>query len=343
MTKVPEGPARFLKTHYLLILIVTAAIAVASITGFVWADKSEVTVFEDGAARSYRTDVADVAALLDEVGIAYGDSDIVDPAPDTPLLDGMSVTVRHAIPVVLALADGEIELDVIGTTVSDALVAAGLGPADRLSVSPALDVELEPGMRIGVADVFVRVEREEADIPFETVTRDDPTLAIGVQEVETEGVPGRKEAIYEVVVTDGIEGARTLTSERVLSLPVDQVVLVGTKRTERQLVVSRAKTREAPAAPPASGTELSVSSTAYTPGYGCGYYTATGARAGFGIVAVDPSVIPLGTKLYVPGYGYGVAADTGGAIKGNKIDVCFDTRSEALAWGRRNVTVTILP
>ena len=92
---------------------------------------------------------------------------------------------------------------------------------------------------------------------------------------------------------------------------------------------------------PAAG-QMVVAASAYTPGVGCGYYTATGAKAGFGIIAVDPSVIPLGTRMYVPGYGYGVAADTGGAIKGDRIDLCFDTLSEALSWGRRTVTITIV-
>ena len=88
---------------------------------------------------------------------------------------------------------------------------------------------------------------------------------------------------------------------------------------------------------------MTVTTTAYSPAEpGLSMNTATGARAGYGVIAVDPRVIPLGTKLYIPGYGYGVAADTGGAIKGNKIDVCFDTVAECIAWGRRTVTITIL-
>jgi 3D (Asp-Asp-Asp) domain-containing protein len=68
--------------------------------------------------------------------------------------------------------------------------------------------------------------------------------------------------------------------------------------------------------------------------------TATGMPVGHGVVAVDPSVIPLGTRLYVPGYGNGVAADVGGGIKGDSIDLWM-TPSECAAWGRRTVTITI--
>ena len=83
--------------------------------------------------------------------------------------------------------------------------------------------------------------------------------------------------------------------------------------------------------------------TAYTPfDPGCNGITATGTKAGKGTVAVDPRVIPLGSKVYVPGYGVAVAADTGGAIKGNRLDVCYPTKNEAYSWGVRNVTVYVL-
>jgi 3D (Asp-Asp-Asp) domain-containing protein len=69
--------------------------------------------------------------------------------------------------------------------------------------------------------------------------------------------------------------------------------------------------------------------------------TATGAPAGWGVVAVDPSVIPLGTQLAIPGYGSGVAADTGSAVSGATVDLWFPTRAQARAWGRRTVTITL--
>ena len=82
---------------------------------------------------------------------------------------------------------------------------------------------------------------------------------------------------------------------------------------------------------------LTVSST----GYSIRGRTATGIPTAPGVVAVDPSVIPLGTRLTIPGYGVGIAADTGGAVYGNTIDVWFPTHAEALAWGRRTVTITL--
>ena len=82
---------------------------------------------------------------------------------------------------------------------------------------------------------------------------------------------------------------------------------------------------------------MTVVATAYS-GTGA---TATGLAAGWGVVAVDPSVIPLGTRLSIPGYGSGVAADVGSAISGTAIDLWFPTEAQARAWGRRAVTITL--
>ena len=75
---------------------------------------------------------------------------------------------------------------------------------------------------------------------------------------------------------------------------------------------------------------------------GNGNYTATGSRLKKGIVSVDPKLIPLGTRLYIEGYGYAVADDVGGAIKGHRIDLAYDSRSEALQFGRQTVKVYVL-
>jgi 3D (Asp-Asp-Asp) domain-containing protein/peptidoglycan hydrolase CwlO-like protein len=92
-----------------------------------------------------------------------------------------------------------------------------------------------------------------------------------------------------------------------------------------------------PPAPPAQGSKMTVSST----GYCLKGNTATGVPTSHGVVAVDPSVIPLGTRMYVPGYGEGVAADTGSAVQGRMIDLWFSSCAEAMAWGMRTVTITL--
>jgi 3D (Asp-Asp-Asp) domain-containing protein len=132
--------------------------------------------------------------------------------------------------------------------------------------------------------------------------------------------------------------SRKLLKESTLKEKRDQVVAVGTKTVAQ--TVSRGSNGNV-------SREFTVSSTAYTANCnGCSGITATGynlkANPGAKIIAVDPRVIPLGTKVYVEGYGYAIAADTGSAIKGNKIDVFFSSQSAAYRWGRKNVKIKIL-
>ena len=90
-------------------------------------------------------------------------------------------------------------------------------------------------------------------------------------------------------------------------------------------------------APTAGSGLLTVVAT----GYALRGRTASGIPVGPGVVAVDPAVIPLGTSLSIPGYGQGIAADTGGAIRGARIDLWFSSHADALAWGRRTVTISV--
>jgi len=91
----------------------------------------------------------------------------------------------------------------------------------------------------------------------------------------------------------------------------------------------------APASP--GGRTVTVSATGYSlPGH-----TASGLPVGWGVVAVDPTVIPLGTRMTIPGYGEGIAADVGSGIRGSTIDLWFPTLAQADAWGRRTVTITL--
>ncbi|MFU8890429.1 MAG: 3D domain-containing protein [Anaerosomatales bacterium] len=345
MQNPPVRPARFLRHRHLIAALVAVLIVVFSVTGFVWAQKG-ITLVVDGDSRYVKTQADTVGTLLEQADVVVGAADIVTPSADTPVTDGMTVVVRHAVPVMLRFGGEAIRLNVVGSTVADALVAAGLDPGRGISVTPALDAPLTPELVIEATDVFVRVVEEQVEIPFEVTTRNDSTLPQGSRRIEREGEPGLMLNVYRVLVTGGVEGTRTLTAEEVLREPVDETVLVGTKRASAPGAVSRERATPAAgtASAPADGEELTVAATGYSSqDPGVGTRTATGAQAKHGVIAVDPSVIPLGTRVYIPGYGNAVAADTGGAISGSKIDLCFNTRAEALSWGRRTVTITILP
>ena len=126
MEEQPEHPARFLKPQHLVALIVVAAAIVIGITGFVWAQKG-VTVVVDGESRFVKTQADTVGEFLGEDGIVLGEGDLVTPSCEEGIEDASTVIVRHAVPVTVSVADDPVEIDVIGSTVADALVAVAAG------------------------------------------------------------------------------------------------------------------------------------------------------------------------------------------------------------------------
>jgi 3D (Asp-Asp-Asp) domain-containing protein len=193
-------------------------------------------------------------------------------------------------------------------------------------------------MKITVPDVFVRILHRQSRLEPGVRVRKDPSLPKGVRRTIVEGSAGRLLSVYRVLVMNGREGRPILSAQKRLKAPRPRILVVGTgpKNATAAQLASRAKA-------PKGGREMRVEATGYSPEEpGLDHTTATGARAKHGVIAVDPHVIRLGTHVYVPGYGYAVAADTGGAIKGRRIDLCYDTVGEAIRWGRRHITIIIL-
>lgn len=122
-----------------------------------------------------------------------------------------------------------------------------------------------------------------------------------------------------------------------------QLAAFRAERSSNSAAISslEADARDLAAAPTRAVSEAGRTLTVSATGYSLKGRTSTGVSVGYGVVAVDPGVIPLGTKMTIPGYGEGVAADTGGAVVGAKIDLWFPTRAEALAWGTRTVSITL--
>jgi 3D (Asp-Asp-Asp) domain-containing protein len=333
----PTRSARSPKPQYFVAAVVPALIVVLSITGFVWAQK-KVTVVVDGRALEMKTQASDVAALLREAKVVVDAADVVTPALDSVLDSGDMVVVRHSVPVTLDLNGSRVPMDVVGETVADALVSAGADPGSNPDVTPASTERLEPGMTISVPDVFVRVTSREVTVATPVEYLKDASLPKGERRVVTTGSAGRKLQVFRMLVTNGREGTPVLSTEHTVEEPEARVVAVGTARED-----ATAPGASADAEAPETGKRMRVEATGYSAAQpDLNDITATGAKAVRGVIAVDPRVIPLGTRVYVPGYGYAVAADTGGAIKGRRIDLCFDTVEECFQWGRRTVTIIIL-
>lgn len=227
--------------------------------------------------------------------------------------------VRAAAKAHKTLAKKPLSLPTFGATLDSADPAPGY--QDALWSGGAHDTATLVAAR--VSDVSVPVS-------YGVRTVFDPTLALGREVVAESGTPG----VAVETVRRIYQGARVVSvaivGETVVRRARQEVVHVGAKLPE----VSRGNLVGRVAA------TLNMIATAYwaDPSWSNGR-TATGVPARYGVAAVDPSVIPLGTSLYIPGYGYAVAADTGGAIIGDRIDLCFDTGQQAMDYGRQSVTV----
>lgn len=168
----------------------------------------------------------------------------------------------------------------------------------------------------------------------------------GYKEVVQNGSDGMQKSVYQETYIDGQLVSKDLEEVIIYKEPVDKIIEVGTKK---HLVTSRGGFRYSnDLVLTATAYDLSYESTGKYPGdlyYGI---TASGTKAQPGTVAVDPRVIPLGTKLYIastdgsPDYGFATAEDTGGAIKGNKIDLFMEDSKDCKDFGRRSVRVYIL-
>lgn len=318
-----------------------------------WEQAKEYAVVVDGKEQQVITTEKRVEDVLQEAGVNVTANDKVSLALDEKLKPGETVDVQKAFQ--LTLTDGTKKAEKVWstrTTVANFLEEQGvkLNKFDRLNVKES-DI-VKSGQQLTIVRVEKKVDTVEEEIEFSTENRNDGDLAQGEQKVITEGENGKVERTYEVVVENGKVVARNLQKEDVLKDPVKKVVALGTKEPVAQVSrgtaqATAASTDNSGSGAPTGGQEFYVEATAYTPYCdGCSGISAAGidlrSNPGLKLIAVDPNVIPLGSKVWVEGYGYAIAGDTGGAIKGNIIDLLVQTKEEAYSWGRRQVRIKVL-
>ena len=191
-------------------------------------------------------------------------------------------------------------------------------------------------------NVSVQEIREWNDLDSTTIY---PKQQLNIQESSKVYVVESGDTLYGIAQEQGISINHLMSSNQLTSdliHPGDRLNVSGgsVKAAATSNIESESK-------PAAASKELTVTATAYTASCdGCSGVTATGidlvANPNQKVVAVDPSVIPLGSKVWVEGYGEAIAGDVGGAIKGNKVDVFIPSYEDAMNWGRKTVQVKIL-
>lgn len=305
-----------------------------------WEQAKEVVITVDDKDTKIWTTEKQVKDILQEANIAVTEHDKISLALDKEIDDSNKIAIEKAF--ALTIVDGLDNKKVWSTavTIKDLLAANNitLNEFDRLSAKDS-DV-VQAGSVVKVTRVVKATEVKDENIDFEVTTEEDSSLTKGQEKVISEGEQGTVKRTYEIVKENGEVVATNLLEEEVTKEAKNKVVAIGTKE-----VVTASRGGDGSA--PAGGTEFYVTATAYTPYcYGCSGISAAGidlrSNPGLRLIAVDPNVIPLGSRVWVEGYGYAVAGDTGGAIKGNIIDLLVQSESEANAWGRRQVRIKVL-
>lgn len=337
-----------------------------------WTEADQFTITVDGKPTSAWTTSNTVEDILAKADVEITKHDKVTPALNEEVDANTAISVEKAYEVTILDGLEEKKVWSTSTTVADFLKQHKITLSDLDRVEKDMDELILPGSEVKVVRVEKVTDVVEDSVKFAKETKKDSSLLKGSEKVVQKGEEGLVEKTYEVVMENGKEVKRELKGEKVIKEAKKQVVAVGTKTVvasvsrgtdtkaatpapkkaaASQPAATSTKTTKtaAPAqsSEPSSSREFYVSATAYTASCtGCSGITATGinllANPHLKVIAVDPSVIPLGSKVWVEGYGHAIAGDTGGAIKGNKIDIFMPDRSAALAFGRKQVKIKIL-
>ena len=332
-----NGPKAKIIVGAVAVTIAIGAIATISVMNM----RKTLTISIDGKEETFVTYKGTVQDVLQEKNIEVGVKDKVQPSLESKVSEKETIKIKSAIPVEIKANGVQLEVQSAEDTIGEMLKSEentlkeyGIEfDEDIDEVSPDLDSELVDNLSVQIVNVEKKQIVQNEPINFETIVEKDESLDKSVSKVKSEGVNGEKEVTYEVVYKDGVEASRNITSTKTIVEPQSEIVVKGTGQVYASRGGESINYKE----------KLNCVATAYSGDR----TTATGRSpvrnpGGMSTIAVDPSVIPLGSKVYVEGYGYAIAADTGGAIKGNIIDLYLNSSSECLSWGRRPVTVLIV-
>ena len=311
-------------------------------------------VITDGSRVLVHTSSAtDPAAVLNEAGLALG----ADDTYTTQTGIGVSeITVQRSHTVTVDNCGELIEVSTTDETVGELLNRLSISLDGHVAVSVPLEMETHSSMVITVSRTVQDVQTYTTAIAHDVTYYNDYSLPVGTELVVTEGCDGQMLCTANVVYVDGKETNRTVTQQTVIQQPVAEVVAVGVgceplppKDPVDELVITDSRIILPNGEVLTYTGTMQVVATAYSQfDKGCGTITATGTTVHVGSVAVDPRVIPLGTRMFIISndgdYVYGIASaeDTGSSIKEAKIDLYYPTVEECLNFGRRNVTVFFL-
>ncbi|MGN1000121.1 MAG: G5 domain-containing protein [Faecousia sp.] len=335
-----------------LMLLIPTLCLLLLVTQTVFA-KNTYRIHDSGRVMIHTTYATDPAKVLDEIGLELG----VEDTYTTQNGPGVSeITVQRKQTISIQYGEQLLEVISYGETVESLLNRLDLTVNLGDIVSLPMNTQTYDGMVLTISRSASVEETYTREIPFETVYCYDASLPLGAEVVLTEGIVGRALCTASVCYTDGREVSRTVLSETVTQQPVDALVAVGTGGQDipqisagGQLIVGNGVITTPTGEVLSYVGKMELEATAYTStDPGCNEITATGTFVHMGVVAVDPDLIPYGTRMFIVSndgkfiYGIATAEDCGGDILGNRIDLYYETELECLIFGRRDVTVYFL-
>ncbi len=320
--------SRFQKTKRIIACVLLAAslggftdLASASMHVGDAVSLKKVTVYDGEKKQVISTGADDYKSVLKELNISMKSRDRFWTSTKE-VSDGSVLVIERAVPVTVISGDKKKVIYTTQQTVQGVVNDAGYDWKKMMPIEDGM-MQVKEGMQIHVVPYTMRKVSRTETLPIEYEKWYDEKLSADQEVVVQEGKAAKRHVEVEEIISDG-KVVKTIVKNEVM---------------EREGTPGVLKTGNM------EGTVGYVSemhATAYHPSDGDGRgITATGTMAGHGTVAVDPRVIPLGSSVYIPHYGHAIAADTGGAIVGNRIDLCMETFEECYNFGRRDIEVFI--
>jgi uncharacterized protein YabE (DUF348 family) len=336
------------KSFFLLLAIFILSVSVGYAAFYRVISKVELTI--NGETKKYLTSADDFYSFIKEKEIPYNTNDIVSPDIYTKIKKGKQneFIIQKALPVHIEYSGNSVLvytqlkvvsklLDKMEIDINEKYDLVNYKPADKITEN----------MKIVLKEKRERIIIEKVEIPFKTINIANKELESSKRNILQEGRNGLLEKTWQVYYKDGKELSRSLITEKTLIEPVNEEIEYGTMENftnNRGIKFSFNTVYEMTA----TAYTSSLKDTGKTQDHPLFGITRSGMKAKPGVIAVDPELIPLGTKVYVegvgdvPDYGYAIAADTGGLIKGSIIDIYLENQDLVDNWGRKMVKVYIL-
>jgi uncharacterized protein YabE (DUF348 family) len=278
-----------------------------------------LTVSEGGVPYTIRTTAPTVGEALRQAEVTLYLGDKVEPSLGSSVTPGLSVAIARSTPVSIQVDGMRTKTRTQASTVGDALANLGIIAAGLDRIEPPIETPLYANIEIKVTRVNEEIEVEEEIEPFETRYVGDPNFAIDTQQMIEPGAEGIQRKRYRVRYEDGEAVERTLEDEWIAQEPATRVIAYG-QRIEPQTATVDGQSIT-------YWRRIKMLATSYSPGTAGGSVTRTGDAVRPGIVAIDPRLVPLRSRVFVPNYGFGDALDTGGGIISRRIDLAYDDAS----------------